>query len=168
MSHLEEARWGWRPPDWIVSQFPGLRALRAVPVPGARFEITEFLILHLIEFGVELDELAIGAAVEDRKVVARPEPHRPISERDAVLRQVITGIAEMGRILQLEGHMVHPRGIAPQKVHRVMIRITSHEHEEIFQPIGDAKLKYRFVELGERRWICREKGDMAELDGADP
>jgi hypothetical protein len=36
----------------------------------ARIEIAEFLVLHLIELDVELDELIVGIAAIDRNVVA--------------------------------------------------------------------------------------------------
>ena len=64
-------RWQWAPEIGRNLAVPGLWSLGCVVVPRARIEIAEFLVLHLIELDVELDELIVGIAVIDRNVVAR-------------------------------------------------------------------------------------------------
>src|SRR5262249_12712317 len=62
-----------RPEPPIIAQgigSPHLRPLRPVLVPGARVEIAERLVLHLVHLAEELDPHLVGVAVIDRDVVA--------------------------------------------------------------------------------------------------
>src|SRR6187399_3359851 len=72
-----EVRGRRRPPHVgnLVS-LPDLGPLRAVVVPRPRIEVAEFLVLHLVELGVELDHPVVVVAVERRDVMARTKPHR--------------------------------------------------------------------------------------------
>jgi hypothetical protein len=54
-------------------------------VPRARVEITERLVLHLIEFGEQLGNEAIRAAVIGEEIVPDAVPSRPPQDPVAVL-----------------------------------------------------------------------------------
>jgi hypothetical protein len=116
-------------------------------MPGPRIEIAELLVLHLVQFGIELDGLAVRIAVENRDVVPRSEPHRPPDDLDVLLPEQIAGGLQMGEILQLESHVVDADGLAGEEVHGVVVGIAAHEDEEVADPVGDAKAQDSRVKL---------------------
>src|SRR5258705_8879843 len=67
----------WAPEVGGDLAVPDFRALRRVVMPGAGGEITQLLVLHLIELDVEFDILVVEIAGIDRDVVGGPLSHRP-------------------------------------------------------------------------------------------
>ena len=49
----------WAPAERRGLAIPYLWSLRAVAMPGARLEIAEFLVQHLIHLGVKFDDLVV-------------------------------------------------------------------------------------------------------------
>src|SRR5262245_54668682 len=114
---------------------PDLRPLRTVRVPGTRIEEAELLVQDLIELGEELDHVLIRIAMIDRHVVSGTVAQRSPDDRDAVLREHVAAVLDRGEIADLEGDVVHPRALAAQEVHGVMVGIAAHEHEEVAVPV---------------------------------
>src|SRR3954463_11458437 len=79
--HTMEVVLGCRPPDRGLSRRPQLRPLRRVVVPGARLEIAEHLVGHLVELAEELDGLFVLVAMMGGNVLAGPMPQRSPDDR---------------------------------------------------------------------------------------
>jgi hypothetical protein len=136
-------------------------------MPGARIEITQLLVLHLVELGVELYHPVVGVAVEGRDVVAGPEPHRPPDDRDFPLPEQVAGVLQMREVLQLEGDVMHVDVLAGDEVHRVVVGVAAHEHEEIADPVGHSKAQHLCIELGHRLGVVHGEGNVAKFERAD-
>src|ERR1041384_6124945 len=59
----------WSPPAAPGILPPDLRPLRQVMVPWPRLEVAESLVLHLVELGVELDNMTVWVVMVRRDVV---------------------------------------------------------------------------------------------------
>jgi hypothetical protein len=100
-------RWRWTPEIGSGLAVPCLWPLWRIVMPGAGIEITEFLVLHLVELDVELDDLVVEIAMIDRDVVARAMAHRPPVDRYLADREQLAGVLDVGKVLHLEGNMMH-------------------------------------------------------------
>src|SRR5689334_1418144 len=74
------------------TRLPDFRALRTVAMPGARLEVAQLLILHLVELAEQLDHLIIRLAIIDRDVMARPMADRAPDDVDLVPGEHVAGI----------------------------------------------------------------------------
>src|SRR5215470_2089316 len=138
--HVPVGAWRRAPAgDRAVGAAPHLRALWLVLVPGARIEDADLLIQNLIKLGEELDHLLIGIAMIDRYVVAGAVAQRPPDDRDAVLRKHVAAVLQVREVAQLEREMMHVRILAPDEIHHVVVRVAAHEHEDVLDPVGNAK-----------------------------
>src|ERR1700761_9599549 len=93
-----EIRGRRRAPIAGLAGFPGLRPLRRVLMPGARLEIAEFLIDHLVELTEELDHLIVRITVIGGEVVTRPVPQRAPYDRDFLLAEQVATVLQMNEI----------------------------------------------------------------------
>src|SRR3954464_4751002 len=86
-SHLRtvEVILGCRPPDRGLARRPQPGPLRRVVVPGARLEIAEFLVRHLVELAEELNDLLILVAMIGGDVVTGAVPQRSPDDRHLFL-----------------------------------------------------------------------------------
>src|SRR5437899_3081764 len=100
---------------------PDLGPLRAIAMPGARIEIAERFIHHLVELGEQLDDLVVGVAVIGEDVVARPVAPRAPGELDVAAAEEVAGGLYLRPILELESDMMHPGGLALDEIHRVVV-----------------------------------------------
>src|SRR6516162_8994570 len=58
-------------------------------------------------------------------------------------------------------------GAAADEIHRVMVGVAAHEHEEVVDPVGDAKAEHLGIELRRLLRIFDDEGDMAEFQWPD-
>src|ERR1700716_2008186 len=118
-------------------------------MPGARIEIPQILVQHLVHLGVERDHVIVGIAVIDANVVADAMTPRPPDNRHILLAQMIAGGLYVPPVLQLEGYVVHPRALAGCEVDGVMIRAAAHEAEEDFLPVRNPEAENLLIKLHE-------------------
>ena len=104
-------------------------------MPRTRVKVSEILVLHLIELGVELNKLTVLVAMERSYVVTRPEPQRTPYKRYFVPCKDVARITDMTDVFQLERNMVHTHLFAFHEIDRVVIGVAPHEYEKIFDPI---------------------------------
>jgi hypothetical protein len=62
--------------------------------------------------------------------------------------------------------VMHVDLVAFDEVHRVVVCVAAHEHEEIIDPVGDAEAQHLAVELDHRLRLRHEEGDMSDLEHA--
>ena len=136
-------------------------------MPGARLEIAELLISHLVEFAEQLDDLIVGLAIIDRNVVAGAVAHRSPDDVDLVLGEDVAGVFQVHDVGELERDVVHAGARIAHEIHCVVIRITAHEDEIIADPIRHPKPKQAAVEIEDLLQVRRKIGEMAELGGRD-
>src|SRR6266550_196830 len=106
---------------------PCLWTLRIVPVPRARIEITQRFVLHLIEFGEQLCNEAIRAAVIGEEIVPDAVPSRSPQDPIAVVAQEITRGLHMRPIAQLERRVEMLVRAGLDEIDRMMIDAASQE-----------------------------------------
>src|SRR3981081_349670 len=75
---------------------PDLRPLRPVLMPRPRLEITELLVMHLVEIGEELDRDAVGILMIDRDVVPDQVTDRAPEQLDVLASEKIAGTGDIG------------------------------------------------------------------------
>src|SRR6516165_5377619 len=150
-----------------LARGPPFGPLRRVPMPGARLEIAELLVLHLVELAEELDHLLILVAMVSGDVVSWAVPQRTPDDRDLFLAHHLARVLQMHEVLELERDVMKLHVRTGEEVHGVMIRIAAHEAEEIADPVGDAKAEHSLVERHGALDVRREKGDMSELERTD-
>src|SRR6266436_1420546 len=131
-------------------------------MPGARLEIAELLILHLVELAEELDHLLILVAMVSGDVVSRAVPQRTPDDRDLFLTHHLARVLQMHEVLELECDVMKLHVRTGEEIHGVMIWIAAHEAEEIADPVGDAKAEHPLVECHGALDVGREKGDVPE------
>src|SRR5215468_8686905 len=136
-------------------------------MPGARLEIAELLILHLVELAEELDHLLILVAMVGGDVVSRAVPQRTPDDRDLFLAHHLARVLQMHEVLELERDVMKFHVRTGEEVHGVMIRIAAHEAEEIADPVGDAKAEHPLVERHGALDVRRVEGDVSELERPD-
>src|SRR5258708_9618461 len=159
-------RWQWAPEMGRNLAVLVVWSLGCVVVPRARIEIAEFLVLHLIELDVELDELIVGTTVIDRDVVARPVTYRPPVDRHLAQREQFAGVLDVGEVLHLEGDMMHFGLGAADEINRVVIRVAAQEDKVVLDPVRHPETQYVAVEFGHCLRILHEVGDVTELKWA--
>src|SRR5262245_22207769 len=71
-----------RAPHGRLAGRPHLGPLRLVVMPGARLEVAELLVEHLIHFAEEFDHVVVVIAVVGRDVVAGSVAQRSPDDRD--------------------------------------------------------------------------------------
>ena len=133
-------------------------------VPRPRLEIAELLVLHLIELGIELDDVVVGVVVIGRDVVARPVPQRSPDDRNRLLAEQLAGVLDVGEVLHLERDVVHLRLLAGEEVHRVMVRAAAQKREEVLHPVGNPEAEHLRIEFGDLPGVVDDEGDVAELE----
>src|SRR6266700_7326857 len=69
-------------PDGRLAPLPNLWPLRGIAVPGPRIEITQLLVLELVELDIELDRVLVRIAVIGRDIVARAVAQRAPQQLD--------------------------------------------------------------------------------------
>src|SRR5579884_1098813 len=156
-----------RSPDIGLAALPHLRPLRRVLMPRPRLEIAELFIEHLVELAEQLDDLIVRIAVIGCDIVPRTVAQRPPDDRDLALAKQVARVLQMNEILQLERHVMHFDVVAANEIHGVVISVATHEHEEVFDPIGDAETHHFLIELGRLLRIIDHPGDVAELERTD-
>src|SRR5262249_24218704 len=70
-----------------IFALPDLGTLWVVVVPRPRLEVAERLVVHLIHFGEQFDDVVIRIAMIDKDIVTDAVPAGPPDERALVLRQ---------------------------------------------------------------------------------
>src|SRR6516162_7859174 len=151
-------------PDGRLGAFPRLRPLRLVAVPGPRIEIAELLILHLVEFDIELDRVVVRVAVIGRDVVAGAVPHRAPEQLDLLGGEHLAGVLHVRDVLELERNVMQLRGRALDEIDGVVIGIAAQEYEPVLDPVGDPETQYLRVEVRHDLHVGNREGDMAELE----
>src|SRR5215510_10114598 len=73
----------------------------------------------------------------------------------------------MHEVLELERDVMKLHVRTGEEVHGVMIRIATHEAEEIANPVGDAKAQHPLVECHGALDVGCEEGDMSQLERPD-
>src|SRR2546430_3661054 len=106
---------------------PGLRTLRIVPVPRTRVEITERLVLHLIELGEQLGNETVRATVIGEEIVSDTVPSRPPQYPVAIVAQEITRGLHVGPIAKLERRVKVLVRTSLDEIDRMMIDSASQE-----------------------------------------
>ena len=82
-----------------MSALPDLWSLRVVFMPGARLEIAEFLVQHLIHLGVKFDDLVVWITMIDEDVVAYAVSPWPPDYRHVLPAKVVAGSLYMRPVL---------------------------------------------------------------------
>ena len=103
----------------------------------------------------------------DRDVVSGAVPQRSPDDRDAVLRKHVAAVLQMREVAQLERDVVHVGALALDEVHRVVVGIAAHEHEDVLDPVGHAEAEDALVEIRDRLHVRHHEGDVAELERRD-
>src|SRR5262249_1647871 len=151
-------------PDGRFGAMPRLRPLRLVAVPGPRIEIAELLILHLVEFDIELDRVVVRVAVIGRDVVAGAMPHRAPEQLDLLGGEHLAGVLHVRDVLELERNVMQLRARALDEIDGVVIGIAAQEHEPVLDPVGDPETQSLRVEVRHDLHVVNREGDMAELE----
>src|ERR1051325_2048714 len=126
---------------------PHLRPLRIVAMPRPGIEIAERLVLHLVEFGKQLGDQSVRAAMIGEQVVADAVPPRSPQRLVAVEAEEIAGVLQMRPVAQLEGRVEVAVRSRLDQVDRVVIRAAAQEREEVSHPVGDAEAEDAAVEI---------------------
>src|SRR5262249_25314780 len=158
---------GGRAPDAGLAGRPQLGPLRGVVVPGARLEIAELLVHHLIELAEELDHLVVVVAMIGGDIVPRTVAQRPPDDRDSLLAHDLARVLQMHEVFELERDVMELHVWPGEEVHGVMIAVAAHEAEEIPDPVGDAEAEHLLVERHGALDVGREEGDVPELERPD-
>src|SRR4051794_5231770 len=128
----------WRhAPDVARQTDPDLRPLRSIAMPGTRLEIAELFVGHAVEVMEQLDQMPVGIAMIDRRVVAGAVTHRSPENGKLVTGEMVARLLHMDRAAQLERDMMQAMAGRPSKIQRMMLVAAAHEDEAILDPIGD-------------------------------
>ena len=79
----------------------------------------------------------------------------------------VAGVLQMREVAQLERDVMHGAVRAGDEIHRVMVGVAAHEHEEIVDPVRHLEAQHARVELRDRLGIVDVERDVAELEHAD-
>ena len=104
-------------------------------MPGARIKVAQFLVFHLVKFGVELNKLVILISMKRGYVVTGPKSQGPPDKRQFMPRKQIARITDMGDVFQLESNMVHSHLVTSDEIDRMVIWVAAHEDKKIFDPV---------------------------------
>ena len=76
-------------------------------MPGTRLPVAERLVFHLIEFGIELNDLVIRIAVVYGHIVPRTKPQWTPENGNFLLTEQVAGVLQVSEILQFEREVMH-------------------------------------------------------------
>src|SRR5580704_16529736 len=109
-------------------------------MPGTRLEIAEALVLHLVEFAIELHDLAVGITMINKDIVADDVAARSPDQMIVVAAEEVARALDFRPVFHFEVDVMHFLVRAMRgKIHRVMVGPASHENEKVASPVRHAE-----------------------------
>ena len=146
---------------------PDLRLLRPVAVPRAGLEVAELLVVHPVQLGEELGQVAVGIVVIGEEVMPDAVATRAPHERITMGGEIVAGGLDVAPVAELEGDVVDLGALAVDEVDGVMVGPAAQEGEEVAHPVGDAEAEHVAVEGGDLLHVDDVEGDVSELQRHD-
>src|SRR5258708_19665 len=134
-------------------------------MPGTRLEIAEALVLHLVEFAIELHDLPVGVTMIDEDIVADDVAARSPDQMIVVAAEEVARALNFRPVLHLEGDVMHFLVRAMRgEVHRGMVGPATHENKKIASPVRHAEPENVLIERRHLLDVGNVEREMTELD----